>query len=179
MLTNFFGQGRPKRAYNVDAADILMRRPQNASRITTLQSQLFQLSGDGKKVPIPGHHERVLFEQEMYLCTHTFSTGTGRKESEVYFWTGDEVPESAVQDAQLFAQREARSYGGKLIKLAQGKESPEFLQALGGIVAVRRARATSMTHWHLTCSAVVAITVRLHSTRLISLRTVSAPASHI
>ncbi|RKU41037.1 hypothetical protein DL546_003351 [Coniochaeta pulveracea] len=138
MLTNFFGQGRPKRAYNVDAADILMRRPQNASRITTLQSQLFQLSGDGKKVPIPGHHERVLFEQEMYLCTHTFSTGTGRKESEVYFWTGDEVPESAVQDAQLFAQREARSYGGKLIKLAQGKESPEFLQALGGIVAVRR-----------------------------------------
>lgn len=137
MLTNFFGRARPKRAYNVDAADILMRR-QTESRITTQQAQLFRLSGDGKKVPIPGHHERVLFEQEMYLCTHTFSTGTGRKESEVYFWTGDEVAESAVQDAQLFAQREARSYGGKLVKLAQGKESPEFLQALGGIVAVRR-----------------------------------------
>jgi hypothetical protein len=138
MLTNFFGQARPKRTYNVDAAEILMRRPQTESRITTQQSQLLRLSGDGKKVPIPGHHERVLFEQEMYLCTHTFSAGTGRKDSEVYFWTGDEVPESAVQDAQLFAQREARSYGGKLIKLAQGKESPEFLQALGGIVTVRR-----------------------------------------
>lgn len=138
LLTDFFGHSRPRRSYNVDAADILMQRPPAGSTITTRQAQLFQVSGDGKKVPVSAHYERVLFEREMYLCTHTFTTEAGKKMSEVYFWTGDEVPESTVQDAQLFAQRDARSYGGKLIKLTQGKESPEFLQALGGIVTVRR-----------------------------------------
>lgn len=139
MLTDFFGHARPQRTYNVDAAEILTHRPQTESTTTTRQAQLFQISADGKKVPVPGQHERVLFEREMYLCTHTFtSASTGKSASEVFFWTGDEVPSSATQDAHLFAQREARSFGGKLIKLTQGKETPEFLQALGGIVTIRR-----------------------------------------
>ncbi len=96
------------------------------------------MSGDGKKVPVPPHNERVLFEREMYLCPHTFTTEGGKKVTEVYFWSGDEVSESTVEDAHVFVQREARAVGGKLIKLRQGKETSEFLQALGGIVIVRR-----------------------------------------
>jgi hypothetical protein len=106
--------------------------------VKTQHAQLFQVSGEGKKHPVPAHNERVLFEREMYICPHTFTDETGKKVTEVYFWAGDEVPESAVEDAHLFVQREARSYGGKLVKLTQGKETPEFLQALGGIVTVRR-----------------------------------------
>jgi len=56
----------------------------------------------------------------------------------VYFWAGDEVPEAVVEDVQVFLSREARSLGGRLIKLRQGKETAEFLQALGGIVITRR-----------------------------------------
>lgn len=138
MLTSFFGTERPKRSYNVDAAEILTRRPTSGARVKTHQAQLFQVSGDGKKQPVPGHNERVLFEREMYLCPHTFTNEAGKKVVEVYFWAGDEVPESAVEDAQVFLQREARSFGGKLVKLSQGKEVPEFIQALGGIVIVRR-----------------------------------------
>lgn len=99
---------------------------------------MFQISGDGKKMPVPAHHERVLFEREMYLCAHEFSTEAGWKSTEVYFWVGDEVPESTAEDAQLFAQREARSLGGKLIKLRQGKETAEFVQGLGGVIITRR-----------------------------------------
>ncbi len=74
----------------------------------------------------------------MYLCPHAFTNESGKKMSEVYFWAGDQVPESTIEDAHLFVSKEARAFGGKVVKLRQGKETPEFLQALGGIVIVRR-----------------------------------------
>ncbi|KAK4231549.1 hypothetical protein QBC38DRAFT_466034 [Podospora fimiseda] len=138
LLTDFFGPERPKRKYTTDAAEILMNRPTSTASVQTLRCQLFQISAEGKKIPVSSHNERVLFEREMYLCTHQFIDGEGKKVSEVYFWAGDEVPQNAVEDAFLFAAREARSFGGKLIKLSQGKETSEFLQALGGIIIVRR-----------------------------------------
>jgi hypothetical protein len=99
---------------------------------------MFQITGDGKKAPLQVNHERTLFEQEMYICAHEFEDGVGKKGFEIYFWVGDEVAESQAEDAQLFAAKEARSVGGKLIKLRQGKESTRFLQALGGTVITRR-----------------------------------------
>ncbi|KAI0902371.1 hypothetical protein F4806DRAFT_446730 [Annulohypoxylon nitens] len=138
LLGDFFGPERTRKNYNVDAAELLMRRPNIASRIQTLSAQLYQFSADGKKLPVPTHHERTLFEREMYICSHTFKDESGKKVTEVYFWAGDDVPHSTVQDASAFLSREARALGGKLVKLQQGKEAPEFLQALGGIVIVQR-----------------------------------------
>ncbi|KAH9898920.1 hypothetical protein F4778DRAFT_741573 [Xylariomycetidae sp. FL2044] len=138
-LSDFFGPERPRRDYNVDTAEILLDRPNLAPpKIQTLSAQLFQFSGDGKKQPVPAHHERVLFEREMYLCSHTFRDEADKKTSEVYFWAGDEVPQATVEDASLFVSREARAMGGKLVRVQQGKETAEFLQALGGIVITQR-----------------------------------------
>ncbi|RWA11997.1 hypothetical protein EKO27_g3103 [Xylaria grammica] len=138
-LRDFFGSDRPYRNYRVDAAELLMRRPNLAPpKIQTLSAQLFQFTADGKKQPVPAHHERTLFECEMYLCTHSFNNEVGKKTLEVYFWAGDEVPESLIKDAEVFVAREARSLGGTLVKLKQGKETGEFLQALGGIVITQR-----------------------------------------
>ncbi|OTA59950.1 hypothetical protein K449DRAFT_384698 [Hypoxylon sp. EC38] len=139
LLGDFFGPNRTRKNYNVDAAELLMHRPNVApTNIRTLSAQLFQFSVDGKKLPVPAHHERTLFEREMYICPHTFKDGSGKKVTEVYFWVGDDVPVSTVEDASIFVSREARALGGKLVKLQQGKETPEFLQALGGIVIVQR-----------------------------------------
>lgn len=139
LIGEFFGPERPRREYTADAAEILMRRPPAAGpTIQTQRAQLSQLTAEGKKMVVPSHHERVLFEREMYICPHTFLDGARRKVTEVYFWAGDEVPPSEVEDAHIFAAREARAAGGKLVKLTQGKETAEFLQALGGIVIVRR-----------------------------------------
>ncbi|KAI1282318.1 hypothetical protein F5Y07DRAFT_352135 [Xylaria sp. FL0933] len=154
MLREFFGSDRPQRNYRVDAAELLMQRPNLApSNIKTLSAQLFQFSADGKKQPVPAHHERTLFEHEMYLCTHSFNDETGRKTLEVYFWAGDEVPESVVEDAVVFVTREARSFGGKLIRLKQGKETSEFLQALGGIVIIHRGSSNKFDSLapHMLC----------------------------
>jgi hypothetical protein len=99
---------------------------------------MFQITGDGKKRPVDPQFGRTLFEREMYIVAHDFKDGSGRPTSETYFWAGDEVPESTIEDAQLFAAREARSLGGKLVKLRQGKESIRFLQALGDVIITRR-----------------------------------------
>ncbi|KAH8203427.1 hypothetical protein TruAng_002411 [Truncatella angustata] len=139
VLNDFFGPSRPRRNYTVDAAQLLMQRPNVAApTIQSLSAQLFQFSADGKKVPVAAHHDRVLFECEMYLCSHTFNNEDGKKVSEVYFWVGDEVPSSIVEDASIFVSREARALGGTLVGLSQNKETPEFIAALGGIVITRR-----------------------------------------
>ncbi|KAI3393325.1 hypothetical protein diail_4458 [Diaporthe ilicicola] len=138
MIHGFFGKERPKRNYHVDAAELLMNRPRGGSRVQTHKAQLFQVTEQGKKIPVPAHYERVLFEREMYICSHTFTDESRKRISEVYFWFGDDVAPAAVEDAQVFVSREARSMGGNLIKIRQGKETAEFIQALGGIVITRR-----------------------------------------
>ncbi|KAL2752892.1 hypothetical protein ACRALDRAFT_1083447 [Sodiomyces alcalophilus JCM 7366] len=141
FLDGFFGTPRPKREYSVDTAEILTNRPKvPKTQPASSATQLFQLFGDGKKRPVPAHNERVLFEQDMYICAHHHHDETGRKVSEVYFWAGDQVAASTVEDAQLFAGREARALAGgsRLVRLRQGKETPAFLHALGGIVITRR-----------------------------------------
>ena len=139
VLTDFFGPQRPRRDYKVDPAELLISRPDEGSaKIKTLRWQMSQISGEGKKFPVPAHYQHTLFEREMYICAHEFLNGAGKKTMHVYFWVGDEVPESTAEDAQLFAQREARSLGGRLVKLPQGRETAEFLQSLGGIIVTRR-----------------------------------------
>lgn len=138
MLKDFFGSDRPKREYHVDAAEILSSRAKEGVKVKTTKVQLFQITEQGKRVPVSSHYERVLFEREMYLCAHTFSNGGWRKVSELYFWVGDAVSPAAVEDAQLFVNREAKSLGGTLIHVRQGKEPAEFIQALGGIAIIRR-----------------------------------------
>ncbi|KAL1894225.1 hypothetical protein Sste5346_006011 [Sporothrix stenoceras] len=143
VLNDFFGPDRPSRNYRVDTADILASRPQTDVKIKTLSAQLYRVSSDGKKQPVPAHYERVLFEREMYLCPHTFTNDAGWKATEVYFWVGDDVPEAMVQDVQVFLSREARAVGGQLVQLQQGKETAKFLLALGGIVTIRRGSSNT------------------------------------
>lgn len=138
LLSDFFGPQRPRREYRADTAEILMRRPPTAEAIKTLSAQRLQIFGDGKMVPVATHNDRVLFEREMYVCSHAFSAGSGRRVTEVYFWVGDEVPASDARGAEAVAAKEARSIGGRFVVLLQGKETPEFMAALGGVVLTRR-----------------------------------------
>ena len=92
--------------------------------------------------------------RDLYLCNHTFENAAGKKVTESYFWQGDDVPSSVVDDIVIFAQREARSAGGKLIKIRQGKETPEFFHALGGIIIIRRGSSNKYDSLapHILCA---------------------------
>ncbi|KAH8658699.1 hypothetical protein BGZ60DRAFT_531384 [Tricladium varicosporioides] len=143
LVDDFFGLRKgPPPEYLVDTTSILAARPdQSGANIKTLRSSLYQLGADGKTHLVPSHQERVLFEGNLYICSHTFGNTAGKKMNEVYFWVGDEVPDSVVDEARIFAQREAKSCSGKLITIRQGKENAEFFQALGGIIVIRRGTA--------------------------------------
>jgi hypothetical protein len=139
MLANFFGERKvPTLDFRADTAAILAARPDQGTSIKTLRSALYQLSADGKKQLVPSHQEQILFEGNFYLCSHTFGNAAGKKITEVYYWVGDEVPTYVAEEAEIFAQREAKSSGGKLVTIRQGKEIPEFFHALGGIIIIRR-----------------------------------------
>jgi hypothetical protein len=137
MLTEFFLERRPVE-FKIDTAALLSERPEQSTNIKTLRSSLYQLSSDGKKQHVPNHQERILFEGNLYLCSHTFGNAAGKKVTEVYYWIGDGVPNEVAKEVEIFAQREAKSAGGKLVTIRQGKETPEFFHALGGIIIVRR-----------------------------------------
>lgn len=137
LLGEFFDDKGPSASLTADTSSILSSRVDDV-KIKTLRSQIVQLTEGGKKQAVPSHQERVLFEGNMYLCTHIFGNALGRKITQVYFWVGDDVPEATAQDAIIFASREAKATGGSLIHVQQGKEPPEFIEALGGIIIIRR-----------------------------------------
>ncbi|KAL5326735.1 hypothetical protein ACEPPN_004424 [Leptodophora sp. 'Broadleaf-Isolate-01'] len=154
LLGDFFGGNRQHTAFNADTAELLSSRPDTGEKIKTLRAALYQFSNDGKKQEVPSHQERILFEGNLYLCTHTFGNAAGKKITESYFWQGDDVPSSVVDDLEIFAQREAKSAGGKLIKIRQGKETPEFFNALGGIIIIRRGSSNKYDSLapHILCA---------------------------
>lgn len=141
LLAGFFGEvpsSSPK--LNTDIQSFLASRSvsDESEKIKTLRKQIYQVTGGGKLLPVPSHQEHILFEENLYICTHVFGTLAGTRTTEVYLWYGEGVAQSAAEDAQLFARKVAKENNGKLIVLQQGKETSNFFQALGGIVITRR-----------------------------------------
>ncbi|KAL5373612.1 hypothetical protein DPSP01_012550 [Paraphaeosphaeria sporulosa] len=126
---------------NIDTVRILKTPPYDLSpngKIRTIRKQIHEVTGDGKITAIHAHDEHVLFQDCIYLCIHTFSNASGSKATEVYLWAGNGVAESTIEDVQLFAKNYAKQNQGTLVSIRQGKETPNFLDALGGIIITRR-----------------------------------------
>ena len=141
LLAGFFGEppsSQPK--VNIDTQFVLASCSSHdgPDKIKTLRKQIYEITGEGKLLPVPAQQEHILFEENLYLCTHVFGTPSGMRTTEVYLWYGDGVAPSAAEDAELFARKVAKENNGKLINLQQGKETSNFFQALGGIVIIRR-----------------------------------------
>jgi len=120
---------------DLNTITILESYPVSFEKVKTVRKQLQEITSDGKLSAVPSHQEHILFEESMYVCTHIFISNNG-KSTEVYLWAGSGVPEAAVEDAQLFARKVAKENNGKLLVLHQGKETPNFFQALGGILII-------------------------------------------
>lgn len=129
---------------SIGTQTILASSSSNSSfdKIKTLRKQIWEITGHGKSIAVPSHQEHILFENNLYLCTHVFGTLTGTRTTEVYLWCGSGVAESAADDAQIFARKVAKENNGKLLILQQGKETSNFFQALGGIVITRRGSSS-------------------------------------
>lgn len=129
-----------------------------SNKIKTLRKSIQEISGDGKLMPMPTQEEHILYENSMYVCTHVFGTASGARVTEVYLWAGVSVAESAIEDAQLFGKRVAKEAGAGprstpvLQLVRQTREPPNFFQALGGIVVVRKgSRVDAATRPYMLC----------------------------
>ncbi|KAJ9628730.1 hypothetical protein H2203_002632 [Taxawa tesnikishii (nom. ined.)] len=142
---------------DIDTQAVLAARQDDTSITKTLRKTIQEISGDGKLTPLPAQEEHVLYESCMYICTHIFGSATGARMTEVYLWAGAGVPESSIEDAQLFGKRVAKEAGGgqrfpSLLIIRQSREPPAFFQALGGIVITRRgSRADASTRPYMLC----------------------------
>ncbi|EDU43259.1 conserved hypothetical protein [Pyrenophora tritici-repentis Pt-1C-BFP] len=126
---------------NIDTMHTLKSPPLDlgpTGKIRTLRKKIEEVTGDGRLYPILVHEEHILFQDSMYLCTHIYTDSKGVKHTDVYLWSGNGVPEPTLEDVQLFAKNHARQNQGRLIVMRQGQETPNFFEALGGIVITRR-----------------------------------------
>ena len=143
VICDFF-KTKPKSSdrVEIDPQLVLESEPEDVS-VRTVKRHIWEITGDGKMQDLPPDREYILYEGSMYLCIHTFtSDGSSSSRSEAYLWHGDDVGEAALQDAQLFARKTARDYGGKLELIQQGKEGERFIQALGGIIVTRHGTSS-------------------------------------
>ncbi|KAL8949428.1 MAG: hypothetical protein Q9222_004465, partial [Ikaeria aurantiellina] len=138
---------------NIDTPAVLASRTPiiEPNKIRTLRKQIWEVTSGGKLIPVPSDQSHILFEESLYICHHVFGTPAGTRTTEVYLWCGDGVATSAVEDAQIFARKEAKDHGGKLIVLSQGKESANFFQALGGIVITRHGQSDRASKRYMLC----------------------------
>jgi hypothetical protein len=126
---------------NIDTVHILKTPPFDlgpTGKIRTLRKQMQEVTGDGRLHQISMQEEHVLFQESMYLCTHVYEDSKVAKSTDVYLWAGNNVPESTIEDAQVFAKNHAKQTQGRLLVIRQGNEPPNFFDALGGIVITRR-----------------------------------------
>ncbi|KAL8871580.1 MAG: hypothetical protein Q9198_007386 [Flavoplaca austrocitrina] len=139
---------------NIDTPAVLASRTPvaEANKVKTLRKQLWEVTAGGKLISVPPDQSHILFEESLYICHHVFGNlSAGTRNTEVFLWCGDGVATSAVEDAHIFARKEAKDRGGKLIVLAQGKETADFFQALGGIVITRHGQSDRASSRYMLC----------------------------
>ena len=116
LLVEFF-KGPPTKDLRVDldVMGILSSNPATGEGVRTLKVEVSEITGYGKLRSIPQEQNNVFFDESMYVCLHNFETIARIKGRELFFWSGDKVPEGSVEDAQLFVRKLARENGCKLV----------------------------------------------------------------
>ncbi|KAK3065516.1 hypothetical protein LTS18_006227 [Coniosporium uncinatum] len=142
LFEDFFETApRMEGGVDIDTPSIINSYPLDGSTVGKSKSKTVQeITRDGKIVSLPPGQEHILYEDSVYVCTHTYEdTTTHRPTTSVSLWHGHVVPRSSLEDAQLFARKPVREAGAKCLTLIpQGKEPPSFFQALEGILITLR-----------------------------------------
>lgn len=144
LFAEFFNDTKnATKTLDLDTQSILAANPAESPKLKTLRKQILEIHSDGTTSPMPQYQDHVLSASSMYLCTHTFGTLTGTRQTEVYLWTGDAVTQAHIESALSHAKKAAKDISGTFVHLPQEKETPAFLQALGGILVTRKASTSS------------------------------------
>ncbi|KAF2216442.1 hypothetical protein CERZMDRAFT_33850 [Cercospora zeae-maydis SCOH1-5] len=107
---------------------------------------------DGSVKSLSSQEEYTLYDESVFICTHSFVDEHGAKGCQIYVWCGDTAFESTQEAAQAHAKRIAREQGSAPIQIVrQGHETSAFLQSVGGILITRQGAAESAPRQFIIC----------------------------
>ncbi|KAB8556643.1 hypothetical protein FH972_025679 [Carpinus fangiana] len=149
-FADFFGEV-PARPKEVDFDVQSLLDAPSPGKVKTIRQEICEITGDGRKSALLSHQEHILYRDSMYLCTHVFGDQKGVRLTEVYLWIGSGVSDSVAEDVQVFAKRAAKEANGTLVTFCQGKETANFMQAIGGILITRNRKDSAVPERLMLC----------------------------
>ena len=154
MLSNAFGSiTRMTATPSIDARAVVAEsHAMPVDTVRTLRKSIQEVSPDGQLRSMPQREEYTVFEESTYVCSHVYTNDNGVKKADVFIWKGDDASEAAAEQAQIVARRVSKEVGGPAPRIIeQGHETPDFLQAVGGILVTRRGSKQSAPKQYMLC----------------------------
>jgi len=126
---------------------------QSDKRTKTLRKSIQEVAADGSVQQLRPQEEYTLFDESVYVCSHTHIPEGGSKATHVIVWAGGSSTSVGVEAANNVAKAEARREGSSAqIRLnMQGHEQAELFEALGGILITRRGARETASKQYMLC----------------------------
>ena len=154
MLARAFGEvPRSEAALTIDVRAVMSEaRNVPDEELKTLRRSTQKVLPDGTLKALPQQEEYTLFDESVYVCSHTHLNDGVVKKTQISVWSGNSASQSAVEHAQTVARKLARE-GGSLpvLTVTQGHEDTTFLQSVGGILVTRRGSRTGASKQYMLC----------------------------
>jgi hypothetical protein len=126
---------------------------QSRIRAKTVRKTIQKVATDGSAQALRPQEEYTLFDESVYVCSHTHIPEGGSKSTHVIVWAGGSSTTSNVDAANVVAKTEAKREGSSTqIRLnPQGHEQAELFEALGGILITRRGARENASKQFMLC----------------------------
>lgn len=147
MQKHFGGIPYSAEALDIDVQSMLTPNSEGDTSVRNTKVIVQEIKADGKTTPLAAQQQHILYDNRMYIITHTFESTKCPKGAEAWLWIGHEVAPSAVEDVQIFTKRavKAASAGRSISSVSsvhQFRETTALFQALGGIVITRQGQSS-------------------------------------
>lgn len=122
-------------------------------RAKTLRKSIQKVAADGSVKQLSPQEEYTLFDESVYVCSHTHVPEGGAKSTHVIVWSGASSTSPNVDAANLVAKTEAKREGSSAqIRMnPQGHEQADLFEALGGILITRRGTRENASKQFMLC----------------------------
>ncbi|KAF2717286.1 hypothetical protein K431DRAFT_349672 [Polychaeton citri CBS 116435] len=136
---------------SIDAQAILNRELHSSPNVKSSRKSVHEFLSEGDIQSLPPQEEYTFFSESVYICGQFGVSATGGKIAQTFVWMGSKSSASAIEQAQIAAKRLPGSPSGPVHLIKQGKESVDFLNALGGILVTRRSSRTNASKQYMLC----------------------------
>lgn len=135
---------RHREALSIDTFAVLAEKEQREDAVKTLRRSVLIVFADGSSKALAPQQEYTLYDESVFVCTHSFVNSKGIKACQVYVWSGDSAFETTLEAAHATAKRISRENGSASVQvIRQGYETAAFLHTFSGILITRQGAPES------------------------------------